>query len=229
MKDIIDNVKDISLFRGIPDGELRTMLQCISPTVKTYARGEIAAHMYEPMTGIGLVMSGEAEVMRENASGAKHIMALLGRGETFGEMAAFSGSPVWKATVTAKTDCTFMFISPVRFLGNCQRSCVSHKTLIQNMLKIISDKAIQLSKKVEYLSVKSMRAKVCGYLLEQSNISKSETFVLPMNKSDLADYLGVSRPSMSREFGRLKDEGIIDYYLSSVRILDMDKLKECAI
>ncbi|NLO93742.1 MAG: winged helix-turn-helix domain-containing protein, partial [Clostridiaceae bacterium] len=53
------------------------------------------------------------------------------------------------------------------------------------------------------------------------------TVKLPMNRSQLADYLNVSRPSMSREMARMKDEGIIDYYLSAVKILDFDKLKKC--
>jgi CRP-like cAMP-binding protein len=227
MKDVITN--KTPLFHGIPDEELESMLACINPQVKHFERGEIAARMYEPMTGVGLVLSGEVEVMREDASGTRHIMALLGIRDTFGETSAFSDSPVWPATVTARTDCTLMFIPISRFLGNCPRSCQSHKTLIQNMLRIISDKAIQLGRKVEYLSIKSMRAKICGYLLEQHKVNNSATFVLPMNKSDLADYLGVSRPSMVREFSRLKDEGVIDYYLSSVRILDLAALKACAL
>lgn len=222
-------MENIPLFAGIPAEELFAMLSCINPQVKHLKRGEIAAHMYEPMTAVGVVLKGGAEVMRESASGVKNIMALISEGDTFGETAAFSDSPVWQATVTAKTDCTLMFVPIARFLGNCPRSCQSHKTLIQNMLRIISGKAIQLGRKVEYLSIKSMRSKICGYLLEQSNIHKSATFVLPMNKSDLADYLGVSRPSMVREFSRLKDEGVIDYYLSGVRILDMDALKACAM
>jgi CRP-like cAMP-binding protein len=229
MKDMISIVKRTPLFQGIPEGELDVMLSCINPQVKRFERGEIAARMHEPMTGVGLVLSGEVEVMREDASGFRHIIAFVKRGDTFGEMMAFSGSPVWQATVTAKTDCSLMFVPATRFLGNCPRSCPAHKTLIQNMLRIISGKAIQLGKKVEYLSIKSMRAKICGYLLEQSSLSSSSTFNLPMSKSDLADYLGVSRPSMVREFGRLKDEGVIDFYLSSVRILDMDALKLCAV
>ncbi|MGE5494423.1 MAG: Crp/Fnr family transcriptional regulator [Burkholderiales bacterium] len=229
MKDWRTEAKNIALFEDIPEHELYSMLACINPQIKTFSRGEIVARMHEPMTSIGVVLQGEAEVMRESASGVKNIMGRVKQGETFGELAAFSSSPVWPATVTAKTDLTLMFIPITRFLGNCPKSCQSHKTLIQNMLRVISDKSLQLDRKVEYLSVKGMRSKICAYLLEQYRLNKSATFVLPMNKSDLADYLGVSRPSMVREFSRLKDEGIIDYYLSSVRILDMDALKSCAM
>ena len=96
------------------------------------------------------------------------------------------------------------------------------------MLRILSQKALYLNRKVEYLTIKSMRSKIASYLLEQTHIYNSHNFIIPMNKNELADFLNVSRPSMSREFSRLKDEGIIDYYLSSIRILNADQLKEIA-
>jgi Mn-dependent DtxR family transcriptional regulator len=51
------------------------------------------------------------------------------------------------------------------------------------------------------------------------------TLMLPMNRNQLADFLNVSRPSMSRELSRMKDEGIIDYHLSSVKIMDLEELR----
>jgi Mn-dependent DtxR family transcriptional regulator len=41
----------------------------------------------------------------------------------------------------------------------------------------------------------------------------------------MADFLNVSRPSISRETSRMKDEGIIDYHLSTIKIKDIDALK----
>ena len=46
-----------------------------------------------------------------------------------------------------------------------------------------------------------------------------------MNREALADYLNVSRPSMSRELGRMKDEGVIDFYRSSFVVKDVEALK----
>jgi CRP/FNR family transcriptional regulator, dissimilatory nitrate respiration regulator len=221
-------LKKIPLFSGIDETDLNAMVYCINPLVREFSKGDTAAHMYDPISGVGVVLSGEVEVKRENAAGSRLILAFLEKGDTFGEMAAFSGSRLWPATVTARTDCSLMLIPPEKFLGGCSRSCAAHRTLIQNMLRIISGKALALNRKVEYLGIKSMRGKICTYLLEQYRINKNSTFVLPMNRNELADYLGVSRPSMSREFGRLKDEGVIDFYLSSVRILDMENLKKCA-
>lgn len=230
MKDgFFEYLHGVELFSGIDAEDLRSMMLCFDPAVRKYEKGEIAALAGDPLRGIGIVLDGEAEVARENAAGSKTIIAFISKGNTFGEIAAFAGNDKWPSTVTARKESLLMFIPPEKFLGNCPRACFFHKTLIQNMLKILSEKAVQLNRKVEYLGIKSMRAKLCTYLLEQQKINKSSTFILPVNKSELADYLGVSRPSMSRELGRLRDEGALDFYLSSVRLLDEQALKKMSV
>ena len=97
------------------------------------------------------------------------------------------------------------------------------------MLKIISEKALMLNRKVEYLALISVRQKIATYLLEQYKITKSKTFLLPLNRQELAEFLNVSRPSLSREMCRMRDEGIIDFHMSTIKILDLDVLKECTL
>jgi CRP-like cAMP-binding protein len=71
-----------------------------------------------------------------------------------------------------------------------------------------------------------MREKLCRYLVEQSRASGSTMFTMDMNRNELADFLNVSRPSMSRELGRMRDEGLIDFYRGSVRILSLEQLTQ---
>lgn len=52
--------------------------------------------------------------------------------------------------------------------------------------------------------------------------------MLSMNRNELADFLNVARPSLSREMCRMRDEGMIDFHRSSVRIRDMEALKAAA-
>lgn len=229
MKDyIFEYLRSVELFSGIDTEDLKTMMVCFDPVIRKCEKGEIAVIAGDPLSCIGIVLDGEVEVVRENAAGSKSIIAFISRGDTFGEIAAFAGQKAWPSTVTARKESILIFIPSDKFLGNCANSCVFHKTLIQNMLKILSEKAIQLNRKVEYLGIKSMRGKLCTYLLEQQRINNSDTFILPMNKNELADYLNVSRPSMSRELGRLRDEGVLDFYLSSVRLLNIEALRKMA-
>lgn len=225
---VFEYLDGVELFSGIESEDLKSMIDCFHPAIRKYEKGEIAVIAGDPLNGIGIVLDGEVEVVRENAAGSKSLIAFISKGNTFGEIAAFAGQGTWPSTVTARKESLLMFIPSDRFLGNCPRACVFHKILIQNMLKILSEKAVQLNRKVEYLEIKSMRAKLCTYLLEQRRINNSSTFILPVNKNELADYLNVSRPSMSRELGRLRDEGILDFYLSSIRLLNEEALRKMA-
>ena len=222
------DLQSAALFQGIAPQELDALLLCFNPMIKRYEKGEIAVAAGDALTGIGIVVSGEVEILHENAAGSKSLLSFVGQGQTFGEIAAFAGQGIWPATVTARQSSVLLFIPPERFLGSCPRACGFHKTLIQNMLKILAEKAIRLNKKVEYLEIKGIRPKLCAYLLEQRKLNGSDTFILPMSKSELADYLSVSRPSMSRELGQMRDEKLLDFYLSSVRLLNIAVTKKTA-
>ena len=52
-----------------------------------------------------------------------------------------------------------MFLPAEKIINSCENACASHKMMISNMLKIISDKALALHRKVEYLAIKSMRGR----------------------------------------------------------------------
>lgn len=213
-----------SLFQGVPQEKLRSVWECLNPRVSTYEKNEIIAVAGERLTGVGVMLSGEAIIIRENAAGNRMVMAIIGPGEMFGEIAAFSGNEVWPATVVAQEACTAMFVPPEKITGTCARACSAHKMLVLNTLRIISLKALMLSRKLEYLSIRTLRGKISAFLLEQSRKAGSLTFMMPLNRDELADFLNVSRPALSREMGRMRDEGIIEFHRSSMRIKDREAL-----
>jgi len=219
---------ECALFRGIDPEELNVVFNCLKPKVSSYEKNEWVAVAGEKFNGLGVVLSGEVVVAKENAAGNRVIMAVNGPGEMFGEMAAFSGDGVWPVTVVARGTCTVMFLPAGKIVGNCERACLSHRQLITNMLEIVSGKALMLHRKVEYLAIKSLRGKISIFLLEQYKRAGSPTFILPLKRNELADFLNVSRPSLSREMCRLRDEGVIDFHRDSIKIKEVDALRSMA-
>ncbi len=47
-----------------------------------------------------------------------------------------------------------------------------------------------------------------------------------MKRHELADYLNIPRPSLSREMGLMRDEGIIDFEGTEITIKDTRSLEE---
>ena len=83
-----------------------------------------------------------------------------------------------------------------------------------------------LNKKVKSTSLKSIKHKVADYLLEKINEADSNTIKLNGSKEEIAGFLGIPRPSLSRELINLRDENIIEFDRRSIRILDINKLEE---
>ncbi len=225
---IKNTARDCMLFREMNGEELSALLTCLDFRVRSFGRNDVINMAGDPFEGIGVVVDGQVAVVKENVAGERLVFDILGRGELFGEMAAFTGARKWPATIIAHTDCTVMYVPADKLVGQCSRSCIAHTKLIMNMLGILSRKALTLNRQLEYLSIKSIRGRIASFLLEQYKKNGKTTFMLSMNRNELADFLNVARPSLSREMCRMRDEGMIDFHRSSVRIRDMEALKAAA-
>lgn len=219
-------ISNCMLFEKMSTEELTMLLNCLKPRIRRLSKNDIANAAGDPFEGIGVVLSGQAAVIKESAAGNRNILTMLKPGDLFGEMAAFSGSGKWPATVVAQTACSIMYLPPDKILGQCEKSCISHRQLIMNMLGILSKKALMLSRKLEFLSIKSMRGRIANFLLEQYIKSGQTTFLLPMNRNELADFLNVSRPSLSREMCKMRDDGLLDFHRSAVQLKDIEAMKK---
>ena len=218
-------LQGIELFKGIDKEELTKILFCSKPSVRQYRKKEIITIEKSEFTGIGVVLQGEAIVTKDTVAGDRLIISRIKKGEIFGEVAAFVDNK-WLETVIAETDCQILFLSPDRIVGICPHMCTGHRLLIQNTLRLVSQKAFTLHKKVEMLSLKSIRKKISTYLLEQYLIKEIPMFKIPLKRNELAEYLNVSRPSLSRELVNMQDEGLIEFHRNSFKILDLEALKD---
>ncbi len=223
----IDRLKGIELFQGIDESELGKILTCSNPSIKQYKKKDIITMEHSKFTGIGIVLEGQAMITKDSVAGDRLIISRIKAGDIFGEVAAFVDNK-WLETVIAETHCQILFLSPDRIIGICPHMCTGHRILIQNTLRLVSKKAFVLHKKVEMLSLKTIRNKISTYLLEQYLLKKTPLFEIPLTRNELAEYLNIPRPSLSRELSNMQDEGIIEFHKNSFKILELEILKQCA-
>ncbi|MFL0195997.1 Crp/Fnr family transcriptional regulator [Clostridium sp. WILCCON 0269] len=221
----IEIIKESPLFYSIKEEEILCMLQCLTPKIHTFNKNECIVNSGESIDRFGIVLEGEVTILKENSEGNRVIISVVKKGDLFGEMLVFSSRKMWPVTVRVQNTCKVLFLTNSDLIARCGKMCPWHNAMLQNFMKVISDKALLLNKKVEYLSIKSIRGKICSYLLEQYQDTKNNTIILPLKRNELADFLNVSRPSMSREMCKMRDEGIIDFHLSTFKIKDMETLK----
>jgi CRP/FNR family transcriptional regulator, dissimilatory nitrate respiration regulator len=210
-RDWIEALDACVLFRGIGRESLNIMLDCLKPRISRCKQREIIAAYGQPFEGIGIIAGGRVALTKETYTGNRIIMGILEAGDIFGETVAFSDSRVWPMTVIAQEDGILLFLPPDKITGTCSNICASHTALIMNMLKILSNRAAMLDKQIEHLSAKNLRGKISSYLLDLYRQQNSLELIVPMKRHELADYLNIPRPSLSRELAWMQADGLIEF------------------
>ena len=98
-------------------------------------------------------------------------------------------------------------------------SCPFHHRLIENIVRPIGDKNVQLMQKIEVISKKTLREKILAYLQSQAPKDGSRCFTIPLGRLELADYLCADRSALTRELARMKADGLIWYEKNQFQLL----------
>lgn len=227
MEQIYPVLKRCALFRRIEEKELVALIGCLGAQLKSFRADDYIFLAGDEVNAVGIVISGIVEIMKENLAGNKHIVAFLESADMFAEGIVCTARRVSPVTVRTKEDAKILFIPYERIIKSCGNSCVFHINLIQNMMVVLGEKNVNLNRKLELLTLKGMREKIASYLLNEANERGSQMFQIMLNRTELADYLNVSRTSMCRELARMKEENIIDFYGNSFKVVNKEALAQC--
>ncbi|HIV17567.1 MAG TPA: Crp/Fnr family transcriptional regulator [Candidatus Alectryocaccobium stercorigallinarum] len=199
------------LFRGISEEEIESLMKCLQAKKQKYKKGETIIAEGSITEHIGFVLSGMAMMSHGDIWGNTSILGNVAPGSVFAEVyACIPGQPML-ITVSASEDTEVLFLNVNRVLTVCTNACPFHARLAQNLLTVCAYKAMQLSQKILYMSSKSIRSRLMLYFSECVKQAGSSSFLIPYNRQQLADYLGVDRSAMSNELSKMQKEGLISY------------------
>ena len=138
------------LFENISYQEYCRMLTCFQAVQRTFRPDELVYDFGSPKNdAVGIMERGEAALIRIDEDGVSTVMEELGPGGVFGRTLAFSGTARDSLEVICRTPCDVLFIDYAHILKRCENACTHHSLLVQNMLKLMSDKAQGLSRRVD--------------------------------------------------------------------------------
>lgn len=193
-----------SLCGSVSDGQLAEMAGIVEtaharPHQRIITEGDPARHTYN-------IVSGAAKLLKELPDGRQQIVGFLLTGDFFGLPA--NDTYLYSVEAIAETRlCRFRLD---RFEGVL--SCIP---ALESALRdrLVGDLAAAQEQMLT-LGQKSALERVAGFLLqisaraERLGLSR-DPMHLPMTRSDIADYLGLTLETVSRCFGRLKERGLI--------------------
>ena len=202
-------IKQCLLFEGIDDNEMKTLFKCLNAFSRFYQKNESVFSVGDRILAVGIVLSGSVHVLQEDYWGNRTILAHVMPGDMFGEAFSCAEIEYLPVSVIAAESTEILLIDYKKIIATCSSTCAFHISLIKNMMKLLAEKNIMLTQKMEIITHRTTRERLLSYLSAQAIKAGTNCFTIPFNRQELADYLSVERSAMSTELSHMKNEGVI--------------------
>ena len=197
------------LLVGVSVEECALMEQCFGVFSQCYEVDDTVYDFGDGRNMVGVITAGTAEVERIDERGSRTILEHLEVGSVFGELLMFDRANDDSITVVCTRPCCVSFVPAASLLKRCEKACAHHTRVVENMFRLVTDKASALSERVEVLSRRSIREKLLRYFTLQAFKRGEDSFELPFSLSALADYISTDRSAMMRELKKMRDEELV--------------------
>ena len=208
------------LFKNLTKEEIDSFIKENKGLRRSLKRGEEVFSQGEIPNYLFILEEGSVVVENISENGNRSIVNRFSKpGTVFGEVYLYLPERPYDYSCVCDVDSTILSIPKTAFVMNDDN--FKNSKVVNNMLLILSQKAFYLNQKLLIQSGKTLRGKLSRFFLSNSKESSLE---LEFNREELADFLGVTRPSISREIMNMKRDGLIDVVGNKV-ILNKEMLE----
>ena len=200
------------LCRNLEEKELLNLMEQ-EGTVRTYSRGE---RIFQETDRPDVIIA------KETFSGKRILLAQRENpGALFGEVYAFMEKASYNMYVEALTQVSVLIMSS-RIFTDREENSLSRK-LRENLLEVFAGKAYNMNRKLRILGSGSLRERIVRFLVECQD-SEGQIH-MNLSREEMADYLNITRPSLSRELGKMQEEGILELDRRQILVKDQEKME----
>lgn len=216
----IEKIKGTGLFKGMTPSEIELAIKDLSTTEMKYKKGATIMYAGQTTETMGLVTEGSVTIENNDIWGNKTILSHVGKGHIFAETyALLSGEPML-VDVVANENSRIVFMR----IG-CVHSLLGYKggwssKFITNLLQICAQKNLILSGRSFHTSPKTIRGRVMSYLNSEYLHFGSTEFDIPFDRQQLADYLNLDRTALSKELGKMSEDGLIEFSRNHFKLIN---------
>ena len=197
------------LFRGISEDALARMCSCGGARYKKFSKGDLLLRAGCITHEVGIVQSGSVNIENIDLWGNRSILSHVPAGQVFAETYAFCREPMM-VDVAAAEETEVLFLNMDALIHTPHPDSEWQPILLQNLLNISLHKNLALSERIFCTAPKTIRGRLLLYLSNQAAKADSRTFRIPFDRQGLADYLNLDRSALSKELGKMRDEGILE-------------------
>ena len=211
MKNAIQN---IPMFYDIDKHVLNALIEKRLIYTYSYSKGKTVYNQHDPCDTLDIVLSGSLIAYALSQGGSATTMFEFRKGSTLGVNLLLAESNAYPLNIYCLTDCEIVHVAREAVL-----ELLHDYHFVMRFIQSLSQNSQGMNQKINMLTQKTLRENILDYLNKQSILQKSQTIILPISKKQLADYLGVQRPSLFRELKKLCDESILVIQNRKIKLL----------
>ncbi|EGW2153280.1 Crp/Fnr family transcriptional regulator [Enterococcus faecium] len=219
VQDLYKLLQSSNLCNGLTSQQIELLIKKNAVKLISYKHNEILYWTDEIPEKLYMLVTGNIAMAKDTIDGKR----ILSKGiQTFGDLSGevrlFSNQKLlWDYCIALENSSVIEIDSRI-ILNRNTLDAEIQLTLLRNIIGNLIEKIDLLGQKVKMLSTPSVRERIALYFASVQ--TESGEITLELRREDMADYLGITRPSLSRELGKMKDDGIIDIVGHKIRILN---------
>lgn len=194
------------VFLHLSEEKLQAFIEGTSHKLRSYAAHEFIAMQGDPCRMLYLLYNGTVRATMSGSDGKQVTMEDLQAPVLLAPAFLFATNHRFPVNVVALTPCEVLVINKESFVELMRREPI----VMQNFLRIISDRSQILTQKINSFALQGLKNRIAAYLCERGGIG---------NQQEVAERMGVARPSLSRVLAELADEGCIAFEKRKVVIV----------
>jgi len=191
---------------------------------KKFSKGELLFSAEDKANGFYYVRSGEIRIYKMDEKGKEIEVVRLGPGDFLGEAVVFV-SPVFPAFAQAVKDSCVLFFEKESIIRNIEKD----SSLVKFFLNLLARKCVKLNKRIETLSLRTVRQRLAQYLLTKCEENQPCIIDLKIKKKELAQLIGTVSETLSRNLKQMQDEGLIEVKGNTIQVKDSMKLRDVVV
>ena len=205
--------------RNISVDQRENFLNELNFKVKVYQKGEWIAQQGDVFQSLFILLKGSVKAEMASDSGTILNIETIYAPNPLAPAFLFAKNNRFPVDVVALEDCEIMVVSKETVMK--QLAC--NETFLQEFMTFNANRTHFLSQRLKFLSTKTIKGKLAQYILARAIHAD---FTMELNKTELSEYFGVARPSLSRSLSEMINEGIIALKGKSGKILNFTELRK---
>ena len=221
--DTVSLLRTVSIFSHLTTAQLTLLAASLG--TQCFAREQTIFHQGDCGDTLYLIACGQVRIYCPSTAGRELALAIYRSGDFFGELALLDGKPR-SASAEAMLPTLVLTLGRAAFMQTI-RTCPS---IVEPIMTALAARLRATSAYAEHLANPSAHQRVGGLLLDLARrygVAEADgmRIDLHLTQDDLASFLGLTRETVNRVLGYLRDQGLIAFEDGQLVVRDCVRLE----